>query len=168
MKACWRCVGLWDGSENPARQWWAVCYIDSDTGERTFFLSNAPASTSLRELVRKHACRYLIERTFQDAKTSVGMADDQARGWIAWHHHRALVMLALLFLLKERRLHACTLDLLSCEDSVALLDVYLPRIDRTKQAVINSMNQRHAKRRAAIQSARRRAALHKGETNLTK
>ena len=158
VQASARRVWLWDGQEQRARQWWAVCVINSDTAERKFFLSNAPASTSLAELVRKHAGRYWIERIFQDAKTSVGMADYQARGWIAWHHHMALVMLALLFLLKERRLHAKTLDLLSCQDIVALLDAYLPRTDRTKQAVINSLNQRHAKRRAAIESARRRAA----------
>ena len=160
-------VWFWDGKEQQARQWWAVCVIDSDTAERKFFLSNAPASTSLTQLVRKHAGRYWIERIFQDAKTSVGMADYQARGWVAWHHHMALVMLALLFLLKERRLYAKTLDLLSCQDIVALLDVYLPRTDRTKQAVINSMNQRHAKRRAAIESARRQA-VNLPELNLTK
>ncbi len=159
VRACARSVWLWDGQEQQARQWWAVCVIDSDTSERTFFLSNAPAEVSLAELVSKHAGRYWIERIFQDAKTSVGMADYQARGWVAWHHHMALVMLALLFLLKERTLHAKTLDLLSCQDIVALLDIYLPRTDRTKQAVINSMNQRHAKRRAAIESARRRTAL---------
>ena len=97
------------------------------------------------------------------------MADYQARGWVAWHHHMALVMLALLFLLKERKIHAKTLDLLSCQDIVALLDIYLPRVDRTKQAVIDSMNRRHAKRRAAIESASRRAALNKErEINLTK
>ena len=97
------------------------------------------------------------------------MADYQARGWVAWHHHMALVMLALLFLLKERKFHAKTLDLLSCQDIVALLDVYLPRTDRTKQAVIDSMNRRHAKRRAAIESASRRAALNKErEIKLTK
>ena len=160
-------VWFWDGEEQEARQWWAVCVIDADTAERKFFLSNAPARTSLAELVRKHAGRYWIERIFQDAKTSVGMADYQARGWIAWHHHMALVMLALLFLLKERRLHAKTLNLLSCQDIIALLDVYLPRTDRTKQAVINSMNQRHAKRRATIEPAKRRAA-DLPELNLTK
>ena len=98
--------------------------IDSDTTERKFFLRNAPASTSLTELVGKHACRYRIERTFQDAKTSVEMADYQARGWIAWHHHVSFVMLALLFLLKERRFHKDTLELLSCQDVIALLDVH--------------------------------------------
>ena len=155
VQASARSVWLWDGQEQQARQWWAVCVIDSNTAERKFFLSNAPASISLAELVRKHAGRYWIERTFQDAKTSVGMADYQARGWVAWHHHMALVMLALLFLLKERKFHAKTLDLLSCQDIVALLNVYLPRTDRTKQAVIDSMNRRHAKRRAAIESAKR-------------
>lgn len=157
-------VWLWDGQEQQARQWWAVCLIDGDTAEPTYFLSNAPASASLAELVRKHSGRYWIERIFQDAKTSVGMADYQARGWVAWHHHMALVMLALLFLLKERRIHADTLDLLSCQDIVVLLDAYLPRTDRTKQAVIDSMNKRHARRRAAIESASRNALNKKKQT----
>ena len=114
--------------------------------------------------MRQHGRRYWIERIFQDAKTSVGMADYQGRGWIAWHHHMALVMLALLFLLKERRIHESTLDLLSCQDIVALLDVYLPRNDRTKQAVIESINKRHAKRRAAIEWAKRNARKKKKQT----
>ncbi len=59
----------------------------------TFFLSNAPETTSLETLVRRHAVRYWVERGFQDAKTSLGMADYQARGWGAWHHHIAMVML---------------------------------------------------------------------------
>ena len=164
VEASARRIWLWNGQEQQARQWWAVCVVDGDTAERKFFLSNAPASTSLTELVRKHAGRYWIERIFQDAKSSVGMADYQARGWIAWHHHMALVMLALLFLLKELRIHADTLDLLSCQDIVTLLDVYLPRSDRTKQAVIESMNKRHARRRAAIEWARRKALKKKKQT----
>jgi hypothetical protein len=70
----------------------------------------------------------------------------------------------LLFLLKERRIHESTLDLLGCQDIVALLDVYLPRRDRTKQAVIESMNKRHAKRRTAIEWAKRKAQKKKQQT----
>ena len=157
-------VWLWDGQEQQARQWWAVCLIEGNSAEPRFFLSNAAESTSLVDLVRKHSSRYWIERIFQDAKTSVGMADYQVRGWIAWHHHMALVMLALLFLMKERRIHADTLDLLSCQDIVALLDVYLPRTDRTKQAVIESMKRRHKKRRAAIEWARKKELNRKRQT----
>ena len=58
VEASARRIWLWNGQEQQARQWWAVCVVDGDTAERKFFLSNAPASTSLTELVRKHAGRY--------------------------------------------------------------------------------------------------------------
>lgn len=160
VMACRSRVWLWDGKEKQAKQWWAVCFIDNDTGEKKFFLSNAPVNISLIKLIRKHALRYWIERSFQDAKTSVGMADYQARGWIPWHHHIALVMLAMLFLLRERKVHENQIELLSCQDIVALLDVYLARTDRTKEAVIRNMNRRHAKRRTAIEFAQKKAKLN--------
>ncbi len=30
------------------------------------------------------------------------MADYQARGWVAWQHHMSMVMLAMLFMIRER------------------------------------------------------------------
>lgn len=157
VRACRRPVWLWDGQEKQGRPWWAVCFIDGATGERKYFLSNAGAKVSLRTLVQKRAARYWIERCFQDAKTSVGMADYQARGWIAWHHHMALVMLAMLFVVRERKLHEREVELLSYQDIIELLNVYLPRADRTKEAVLENMRHRHAQRRAAIESARRKS-----------
>jgi SRSO17 transposase len=157
VRACRQTVWWWDGQEKQGRPWWAVCFIDGATGERKYFLSNAGAKVSLRTLVQKRAARYWIERCFQDAKTSVGMADYQARGWIAWHHHMALVMLAMLFVLRERKLHEREMDLLSYQDIIELLNVYLPRTDRTKAAVLENMRHRHAQRRAAIEIARRKS-----------
>lgn len=155
--ACRRRVWLWDGIEKQARQWWAVCVVDENTADWKCFLSNAGPEVSLETLVRRQAVRYWIERSFQDAKTSVGMADYQARGWVAWHHHMALVILAMLFLLRERTIHEKEIELLSCQDIVELLDVYLPRTDPTKREVIQNMHQRHRKRQAAIESKRRRS-----------
>jgi hypothetical protein len=43
--------------------------------------------------------RYWIERAFEDAKGNCGMAEYMVRNWNAWHHHMALVMLAMLILL---------------------------------------------------------------------
>lgn len=148
-------VWLWDGRETNARQWWAVCIRIPSTGETKWFLSNAPESATLSAMVRKHAVRFWIERTFQDAKTSAGMADYQARGWNAWHHHMALVSLGLLFMLKERRLQAGQIELLSCQDIVELLNFYLPRADRTEEAVLRNMERRHRKRKLAIETANR-------------
>ena len=151
-----RRVWLWDGKEKTARNWWLVVIRDSLTGEIKWFISNAKASVTLTTLVQKHATRFWIERVFQDGKTSVGMADYQARGWIAWHHHMSLVMLALLFLLKERLRHQQDVALLSCQDIVGLLNYYLPRTDATEEAVLANLKRRHRTRQRDIDSAYRR------------
>ena len=156
VQACRRRVWLWDGEEKQARRWWAVCIREAATGEIKWFLSNAMQGASLTTLVTKHAIRFWIERTFQDAKTSAGMADYQARGWLAWHHHMTLVILALLFMLRERKLHHRDIELLSCQDIVELLNLYLPRADTTEDAVLRNLQRRHLKRRLAIQSAQQR------------
>jgi len=157
VSACRKRLWLWDGQEKRPRCWWAVCTYDEATGETKFFLSNAPEAVSLGELVRRHAVRYWVERGFQDAKSSLGMADYQARGWVAWHHHIAMVMLAMLFLLREKKLHMVEVEMLSARDIVELLDIFLPRRDLTLEAVVRNIERRHRKRREAIESARRSA-----------
>jgi SRSO17 transposase len=159
VSACRKRVWLWDGTEDRARCWWAVCTLDEASGDTKFFLSNAPEDATLRELVRRHAVRFWVERGFQDAKTSLGMADYQARGWKAWHHHMAMVMLAMLFLLRERRVHMVDVEMLSCQDVVELLNHFLPRRDLTLDAVLENIERRHRKRTDAIESARRRDRL---------
>lgn len=156
VSACRKRVWLWDGAEDRARCWWAVCTLDESSGDTKFLLSNASEDVTLRELVRRHAVRFWVERSFQDAKTSVGMADYQARGWKAWHHHMAMVMLAMLFLLYERRVHMVEVEMLSCQDLVELLNHFLPRRDLTLDAVLANIERRHRKRRDATESARRR------------
>lgn len=155
VRAVRRRVWLWDGEEAQAQEWWAVCMRIPDTGETKWFLSNASRDTTLTALVAKHAIRFWIERAFQDAKTSVGMADYQARGWIAWHHHMAMVLLALLFMLRERKIHSKSVELLSCQDIVELLNHYLPRADTTEADVLRNLKRRHHKRRQSIEAAKR-------------
>jgi len=154
-----RRVFVWDGEEEQARECWAVCIRNPDNNETKWFVSNAPRSETLGSLVGKHAVRYWIERAFQDTKTSLGMADYQARGWLAWHHHIALVLLAFLFMLRERKIHCTQIDLLSCQDIVELLNVYLPRADATEEEVLRSIKRRHERRRQAIESKARKTAM---------
>ena len=96
--------------------------------------------------------RYWVERTFEDAKSECGMADYQVRKWSAWHHHMALVMMAMLFMLSERINHKDTYPLLSCADIEALLAHFLPRRDVTEEEVIFQLEQRHLQRQKAIDS----------------
>ena len=163
-------VWLWDGEEEEARGCWAVCTIDCESGDKKWFLSNAAASVTLTQLVKKHADRYWVERGFQDGKTSLGMADYQARGWLAWHHHMSMVMLAMLFMIRERMLHLREIELLSFPDLVELLTVYLPRADLDPEAVRRNIERRHHKRKASIESARRRQQKRKSKpkSELTK
>ncbi len=145
---------FWDSKEGTARQWWVVCVKDKH--EKKWFVSNFSEDESLESLVRKQSVRYWIERAFQDAKTSVGMADYQVRGWKAWHHHMSMVMLGMLFMLKERIFNREKIELLSCPDIIELLNLYLPRADATEEEVIQNMQRRHRKRRKAIEAARQK------------
>ena len=149
-------VYTWGGEERLASKRWLVFLHDPLTNEKKWFVSNADETVSLKTLVERHASRYWIERTFQDGKTSVGMADYQVRGWVAWHHHMTMVMMALLFMVKERKLNQKDFDLLSCQDIVELLGFYLPRKDCTEKAVLENMLERHRRRRQSIESAYRR------------
>jgi len=153
-------VWLWDGSEPTARSWHFVATRESGSPETIkYILSNAPAETSLERLVWMQRQRFWIERSFQDAKSESGMADYQVRGWLAWHHHMALVMMAMLFMLEERLLQKDAHPLLSCADIEVLLAHFLPRRDVTDAEVIRQMEARHRARQRAIDSGYRRQGL---------
>ena len=124
-------------------------------GKTSWTLSNAPADTQPAQIVAMACARYFIERGFQDAKTSLGLADYQTRGWLAWHHHMALVMLAMQFQLHERMLHAQAHPLLSTADVVELLRHQLPAAAVTPESVTAQLQHRHRKRQNSIDSAHR-------------
>ena len=96
--------------------------------------------------------RHWIERAFEDAKSQLGMADYEVRKWRGWHHHMALVALAMLFLLKERVEHEERAPLLSARDIVELLAFYLPRRRRKEDEVVSDLVRRHEQRQAATKS----------------
>jgi SRSO17 transposase len=68
-----------------------------------YSLSNAGAEVALEELVRVRFERHRIEEVFEAAKQEAGLAHYEVRGWIGWHHHVTLSLLALWFLCCERR-----------------------------------------------------------------
>jgi SRSO17 transposase len=107
-------------------------------------------------LAYMQAQRFWIECCFQDAKSELGMAQYEVRGWTGWHHHMALICLALLFMLKERCLAKTHTPLLSARDLVELLALYLPRRPRSEAEVLRQMQQRHAARQRDLDNRRRR------------
>jgi SRSO17 transposase len=156
-----RRVWLWDGAEPQARLWHLIVRREVDTPtEIKYSLSNAPADTPAPRLAFMQGQRYWIERALQQGKQDVGLGDYQVRGWRGWHHHMALVMMAMLFALEERLLHQQTRPLLSGTDIRALLNHFLPRRDITLAEVLRQMELRHRKRQSATNSAYRRQQLN--------
>jgi SRSO17 transposase len=68
-----------------------------------YALSNAPADEPLDELVRAHSERHRIEEMFAEGNGEVGLDHYEVRSWIGWHHHMTLSLLALWFLVLQKR-----------------------------------------------------------------
>ena len=151
-------VWLWDGEEARARCWHLLVRREIDGSKLKFCLSNAKPKASLRRLAEMQAARHFVERAFEDAKGACGMADYQVRGWQAWHHHMALVMVALMFLAKERMAHRETADLLSCNDLVEIMRHKLPSKIQTDDDLVASIVDRHRRRQHAKNFAYRKQA----------
>jgi SRSO17 transposase len=147
-------VWLWDGKEAEARKWHLVVRREVNSPkEIKYSLSNAASNTSTRRLAYMQAQRYWVERPFQDAKNECGMGDYQARGWLAWHHHMTMVMMAMLFMTEQRLYHQVGVPLLSCADITKLLKSTLPRRDVNEAEIIRQLCKRHEKRQASIDFA---------------
>lgn len=71
--------------------------------EVTYALSNAAVEVPLTEVVAVRSKRHRVERVLQAAKGEVGLAHYEVRGWVGWHHHVTLSLLALWFLILERQ-----------------------------------------------------------------
>ena len=90
--------------------------------------------------------RYWVERGIQDCKDSLGMTDYQVRGWMAWHHHIALTMMALYYMVEQKIMHENEIPLLSCPDIKFFLALNLPRKTNTPDETWSLIQKRHKQR----------------------
>ena len=146
-------VYVWNGESAEAKRYTLIATMTlGQNPETKISLSNAAETIELKRLAWMQRQRYWIERAFEDGKSECGMADYQVRKWNAWHHHLALVMMAMFFMLTERIRHKDTYPLLSCSDIEELLSRFLPRRDVSEVEVIRQLEDRHRRRRSAIKS----------------
>lgn len=152
-------IWLWDGEESQAHCWHLL--VRREVGALTpshYCLSNAPADTRLQELARVQAQRFFIEHSFRETKSECGLADYQVRRWDAWHHHMALVMLANLFLVKQKLAGQQQWPMLSFNDLVTAMAHLLPRRQLTADELATTVSNRHQRRQRAKESHSRRTA----------
>ncbi len=74
------------------------------TQEIKYFLSNAPANTSVGVLLKVAFSRWRVERCFEDEKSYVGLDHYQGRGYPGLLRHLILRAVSLLFLSESRKL----------------------------------------------------------------
>jgi len=92
---------VWESRDGvPGRACWVVMRRNLDGSELKWYLSNAPADTPLATLGGVGAMRWPIETAFQMAKGETGLDEYEVRGWVGWHHHITLALLAGAFLLQ--------------------------------------------------------------------
>jgi SRSO17 transposase len=115
--------------------------------ECKYSLSNADVNKySWLQLAKAQAQRYFVERGFEDAKQEVSMSQYQIRGWLAWHHHIALVMLSMLFILTEKIAYKNEYPLLSARDVREII----ARTYAENEDVMLTMKERHKRRQDDI------------------
>lgn len=161
-----RRIWVWPAQEEAPRECWLLVRKCQD-GTLKLSLCNAPATTPIERMAHWQASRFFIERTFEDAKTNAGMADYEARGWKAWHHHMAMVALATLFIMEERIFQCKETPLLSARDIVELLDWHLAK-PRSETQAVAAVLERHQKRYRQALAAQNRARERDGRPKIKK
>lgn len=90
-----------DFGDLPVR--WLIAEWPPDKTEPTrYWLSNLPAHTPMRRLVRLAKLRWRIEHDYREIKTGLGLDHYEGRTWQGWHHHTTLVSAAHAFLTLQR------------------------------------------------------------------
>lgn len=105
---------------------------------------------TLQILAEMQAQRCWIEKGFKEAKSEVGMADYQIRGWLAWHHTMAMTIMALNFTFQQKIKHNKTIPLLSVKDVRDMLIYLYSGGIKTIDQMLEIIKNRHTKRKNDI------------------
>ena len=83
-------------------QWLLVEWPEDEPKPTRYWLSNIPASTSLKHLVYTAKTRWHIERDYQELKDELGLNHYEGRNWRGFHHHATLCIAAYAYLVAQR------------------------------------------------------------------
>jgi SRSO17 transposase len=123
--ACMRIVAVRDGLPGP--EVWLVIRHDVLSGDRRYFLSNAPVDTQQEQLTWLSAARWPVEKSIEDCKDELKMNQYAMRSWLGWYHHMTFIMIAHLFLVALQQDLGEQTPGLTVPQARMLLEAVLPR-----------------------------------------
>lgn len=147
-------VRVWHSVDNlPFQEVWLVMRRDiGSNAPIRYSFSNAESHTPLLRLAQMQCRRYWVERALEDAKGEAGLSEYQVRGWKGWHHHMAMTLLAMLFLLQLTLHFGSKAPLLTIQDVREILETFLPRKSYSRKEFIALLEQKHRARLSARKS----------------
>lgn len=99
----------WRNQPRP-EEWLLIEWPKEEKEPTKYWLSNLPASLSLRKLVAIAKLRWRIERDYEELKQELGLGHFEGRNWRGFHHHATLSIAAYGFLVRERCLFPPSAD----------------------------------------------------------
>ncbi len=119
----------------PSEEQWLLCnWLDGEDAPK-FWLSNLPASTSIKSLVAAAKLRWRVERDYQELKQEIGLDHFEGRTWRGFHHHATLCAVAHAFLALRRALSPPITDEVDAADGAPPAAARAPARDRNVSAL---------------------------------
>lgn len=152
-------VWVWDGKEEKARKRSLIIRKTLDKNNEVTNTKYSLSNGSLKDYEEENLAffqsqRYWVERNFDDGKNELGMSDYQIRGWKSWHHHHAIVLMAMLFMLREQIDQEVQYPLMSLHDARKMVVVLIAQTiinpSNPVEKEIDRMKKRQSKRKKSI------------------
>lgn len=126
---------------------WLLIRKELDDSDIKYSFCNASPLYTWGKLAKMQSERYWIERSFQDAIDLAGMADYQVRNWKAWHHHMALVLLAMFWVVKEQQHFLSVTTKTTPQDIAKIIQTLLPLKLKTPLSIAIIIIRNHRNRK---------------------
>jgi SRSO17 transposase len=141
-------VWQWDGKEKKAQK---RTLVITKSEKIKYSLSNAEKDQYTNNEWAYFQCsRYWVERCFDDSKNELGMSGYQVTGWLSWHHHMALVMMAGFYILRIKLDQQDERPLLSVRDARLLVIAIHFATQKEVDLCLEHIRSRHKQRQADI------------------
>ncbi len=127
-------------------EYWLLIRQELDGSETKFSFSNAPEETSEDILAEWQTRRYWVERALEDGKSIAGVDQYRVTGWRGWHHHTAMVMMAMLFLLLIKESLLEDAPMLTLQDALRIVKLLIPIKQPTIEDVLKIIKENHMNR----------------------